>query len=118
MRALILLGVAATALSACGGDQTPRNTAASEANVTSQLAATNDTTAIDAATGEAANMAADVVFMPEPDNASDGNVGAPSRARRAAATGASRSRNSVTAAKPRASEPPAENKAEPDTNAL
>lgn len=118
MRALILLGVAATALSACNGDQSAGNTAESEANVTSQLVATNDTTAIDAATGEAANMAADVDFMPELDNASDGNAAAPSPARRAAATRPSRSRSSATAAEPRASDPPAEDEDKPETNTL
>lgn len=120
MRALILLGVAATALSACNGDQSAGNAAESEANVTSQLVATNDTTAIDAATGEAANMAADVDFTPEPDNASNGNAAASSPARRAATAGSSRSRNGATAAEPRASDPPAENEAEPepDTNTL
>ena len=63
MRALILVAGAALAMTACGGKQEAANTA----NVDEQLAvenmAGNDVTAIDAATGEDANMAADVNFM-------------------------------------------------------
>lgn len=72
MRAMILL-VSMAALSACNDDQASGNDSAAERNVTSEVAATNDTTAIDAATGEAADMAADVDFMPELENESDGN---------------------------------------------
>ncbi|MBA2772233.1 MAG: hypothetical protein H0U34_09545 [Sphingomonas sp.] len=81
MRELILLGAAAIALSACSPEPSAEERAAAEQNVTSQVVATNDTTAIDAATGEAANMAADVDFMPEVNLESDGNEAAPATAR-------------------------------------
>jgi hypothetical protein len=68
MRLTILLPLS-LALAACNNDGTPQNTAEAERNVTSQVASTNDTTAIDAATGEAADMAADVDFLPEDFNA-------------------------------------------------
>jgi hypothetical protein len=60
MRTYLLLAVAALGLSACGNnDQTDKN-----ANVDESLSAenivSNDVTAIDAVTGDAANMAADV----------------------------------------------------------
>jgi hypothetical protein len=64
MRALTLVAAATLPLAACGEreDQqvagNPEETAAAAANIT-----TNDTTAIDAATGDAANMAADVNYI-------------------------------------------------------
>ena len=77
MRELILLGAAAAALSGCGGERSAEERAAAERNVTSEVVQTNDTTAIDAATGEAANMAADVPFIPGIENEADGNEAAP-----------------------------------------
>ena len=63
MRALILAASAAMAISACGKND---GAAGSTTNVDQDLAAqnisANDTTAIDAATGDDANMAADVQF--------------------------------------------------------
>ena len=60
MRAFILVAGAALALSACGrGDQTGQTQNADE-NLTAESIVSNDVTAIDAATGDAANMAADV----------------------------------------------------------
>jgi len=102
MRTLILLGAAAMALMACNGEQSAQERPAAERNVTREVVATNDTTAIDAATGEAANMAADVEFLPELNNA-DGNAAAPSAGRPRATTG--RRSERATAAEPRASEP-------------
>jgi hypothetical protein len=60
MRKLIL--IAAIGLAACSGKQQANNAAVSEESGATQFAPTNDTTAIDAATGEAANMAADVNY--------------------------------------------------------
>lgn len=60
MRKLIL--IAALGLAACSGKQQANNAAVSEESATTQFAPTNDTTAIDAATGDAANMAADVNY--------------------------------------------------------
>ena len=84
MRAVILAGVAALFLASCGGNDTAQEGSADEENVASEVVATNDVTAIDAATGEAANMAADVDYMPEAldDEADDGasaNTSAPAR---------------------------------------
>ena len=53
---------AALALSACGSKNAADNSAIAEDNATSQTIVTNDVTAIDAATGEAANMAPDVNY--------------------------------------------------------
>jgi hypothetical protein len=60
MRKLILLGV--LALASCGGNQQANNAAVSDESGAGDVTAVNDTTAIDAATGEAANMAADVNY--------------------------------------------------------
>ncbi|HEU5481702.1 MAG TPA: hypothetical protein VFU80_01240 [Sphingomicrobium sp.] len=60
MRALIL--IAAVALASCGGNGTVNNAAVSEQRASDEMFATNDATAIDAATGEAADMAADVNY--------------------------------------------------------
>jgi hypothetical protein len=60
MRKLILLG--ALALASCGGNQQANNAAVSDESGAGDVTAVNDTTAIDAATGEAANMAADVNY--------------------------------------------------------
>ena len=73
MRKLILCGAAAIALSACNPEPSAQERAAAEQNVTSEVVATNDTTAIDAATGQAANMAADVDFMPDVGNEAEAN---------------------------------------------
>lgn len=71
-----LIPVLALALAACGGTEQAANvaTVADEGDA-NQVTAVNDITAIDAATGEAANMAADVNYMLEDDsNATDGNA--------------------------------------------
>ena len=60
MRLLILAAGAALSLSACGSDDEAGNTATANAGLTAESIVTNDVTAIDAVTGAAANMAADV----------------------------------------------------------
>ena len=60
MRPLIL--IAGLALASCGSDNAANNAAVSEESRSAQVTAVNDTTAIDAATGEAADMAADVNY--------------------------------------------------------
>jgi hypothetical protein len=60
MRKLIL--IAALGLAACGGSETANNAAVSEEMSAADIGPVNDATAIDAATGEAANMAADVNY--------------------------------------------------------
>jgi hypothetical protein len=60
MRALILIAGAAVSLAACGNNDQAENTVNADQALTANSISTNDVTAIDAITGEAANMAADV----------------------------------------------------------
>ena len=62
MRTLILVAGIALAVSACGKKQAADNAVVIDANADAENIASNDTTAIDAATGEDANMAADVNY--------------------------------------------------------
>ncbi len=72
MRKTIIL--TAFALASCGSNA-PTNTAAvSDESDSAEVTAVNDTTAIDAATGEAANMAADVNYSLNEESA-DENAG-------------------------------------------
>lgn len=79
MRALILVAAAGLALSACGD----KSATDADANISANLATanifSNDTTVIDAATGDASNIAADVTynvgdFTNSGDVRSDGKV--------------------------------------------
>ena len=116
MRNPTLTAVAALALASCGGGDGADSGAAAEQNVTTQVVATNDVTAIDAATGAAANMAADVDYMPNEVNSVTGNnaVAASPEPRRSGDSRPS-SPTSPTAAEPRATEPAED---EPDINTL
>ena len=60
MRALILLAGAALALGGCGNNDQTDKTQNADENLTAENIVSNDVTAIDAVTGDAANMAADV----------------------------------------------------------
>lgn len=60
MRALILIAGAALLLSSCGSDDTAADTSNVDTNLAADDVIVNDTTAIDAALGADANMAADV----------------------------------------------------------
>ena len=60
MRKLVL--IAAFALASCGGDKAANNAAVSDETGADAVGVAADATAIDAATGQAANMAADVDF--------------------------------------------------------
>jgi hypothetical protein len=60
MRVLLLLFAASCALSACKNTDKHDNTVNTEENLTAENIVSNDVTAIDAVTGDAANMAADV----------------------------------------------------------
>ena len=62
MRLVPLAIAASVALAGCGKEQATGNTSALDQAVTAEDFETNDVTAIDAATGAAANMAADVDF--------------------------------------------------------
>ena len=59
----ILVIALAFALASCGGEETANTAAVTEEGNPSELATVNDLTAIDAATGQAADMAADVNYM-------------------------------------------------------
>jgi hypothetical protein len=63
MRALILIAVAALALSACGNKGQTDGTQNVDESLSAENIVSNDVTAIDAVTGDAANMAADVNYM-------------------------------------------------------
>ena len=83
MRAVILIAAAALGLAACGKTDQAGNNANVDAGLTAESAVSNDVTAIDAVTGEDANMAADVNFINESDvagNASS-NGASPTRKR-------------------------------------
>src|SRR5881398_1798962 len=74
MRALILASVAALALSGCGNNDQTDNTQNVDENLTAENIVSNDVTAIDAVTGDAANMAADVDYSNLADNSLDDMV--------------------------------------------
>jgi len=89
MRPLIFVAGASLLLAACG-DQGSADTAANAgANLAAEAIFANDTTAIDAATGDAANMAADVDYTVSSggsgDVRADGSVDRRTVARRQAA---------------------------------
>ena len=81
MRGLILVAGAAVAVAACGQNAAADNSVNAHEELAVQNITANDTTAIDAVTGDAANMAADVNFTindfdnaTEADNASGNNA--------------------------------------------
>src|SRR5205085_6836195 len=63
MRVLILIAGVALALSACRNNDQTDNSQNVDENLTAENIVSNDVTAIDAVTGDAANMAADVNYM-------------------------------------------------------
>ena len=68
MRALILIAGAALTLAACDKSATADNAVNANDDLAAQTISANDTTAIDAVTGDAANMAADVNYTIEQDD--------------------------------------------------
>jgi hypothetical protein len=74
MRALIIAGVV-LALAGCGNNDQTDNTTNVDENLAAENIVTNDVTAIDAVTADAANMAADVNYADEVDNGLDNSVG-------------------------------------------
>ena len=75
MRSLLLVAGAALALAGCGDNAQTENTANLEQTLAAENISANDITAIDAVTGEAANMAADVDYANAMDNALDNATG-------------------------------------------
>ena len=71
---LTLLATATLALAGCGGKGAADSTANADTGLTADKIAANDVTAIDAVTGEAANMAADVNYSNLVDNAGDNSA--------------------------------------------
>jgi hypothetical protein len=83
MRLLILAVTAALALGACKNNDQHDNTMNIDENLTAENIVSNDVTAIDAVTGDAANMAADVNYtVTQNDIGNAANAAAPSGAPR------------------------------------
>ena len=76
MRALILVAVSVLAVSACSKGGSVDNTTNIDQVLAAQNISANDTTAIDAATGDDANMAADVQFTANESLDDTGNTNA------------------------------------------
>ena len=76
MRALILVAGSALLLSACGNNDQADNSLNVDENLAAESIVSNDVTAIDAVTGEAANMAADVDYSNMVDNSGNSANGA------------------------------------------
>lgn len=68
MRALIMVAGAVLALTACRSNDQHDNTMNVDENLTAESIVSNDVTAIDAVTGDAANMAADINYTDTNDN--------------------------------------------------
>jgi hypothetical protein len=76
MRALILAAGASLAIAACNANESANNVTSVDQDLAAQNIDANDTTAIDAATSDDANMAADVNFtVNELDNLADDGDG-------------------------------------------
>jgi len=71
MRVLVLISSATLALAACGNNDQTDNTQNVDENLSAENIVSNDVTAIDAVTGDAANMAADVDYSNLADNSLD-----------------------------------------------
>jgi hypothetical protein len=72
MRFSILLGGPALLLAACSGNNQADNAINADQGLSAESFSSNDVTAIDAVTGDASNMAADVNYVVEADNNTDG----------------------------------------------
>jgi hypothetical protein len=101
MRSLILISAAALALCACGKSDTSENTQNVDQSLGAGNIVANDVTAIDAVTGDAANMAADVDYN-ELDNGLDnasgnasGNAAEPAKGRKPTAARSAPAGNSA-----------------------
>jgi hypothetical protein len=87
MRALLLIAGTALALTACKNNDQTDKTQNFDENLTAENIVSNDVTAIDAVTGDAANMAADVNYnldensLGNDSNAAESKPGAKSTAK-------------------------------------
>jgi hypothetical protein len=87
MRSIILITAAALALAACGKNDASENTQNVDQSLGADNIVANDVTAIDAVTGDAANMAADVDYNTldnSLDNLADNSAGPAKPARKPA----------------------------------
>jgi hypothetical protein len=84
MRALIAIAGAALALASCGKNDQTAETQNVGQNFTAADIVTNDVTAIDAVTGDAANMAADVNYTETDNLVGNGDMAKPSTSHRPA----------------------------------
>lgn len=73
MRAMILVAGASLAIAACNRNETADNATSRDGDLTAQNITANDTTSIDAATAEDANMAAETVIDLNDLGNADGN---------------------------------------------
>jgi hypothetical protein len=115
MRVLILAAGALLGLSACGGGGQAENAATADQVLSAENIVTNDVTAIDAVTAEAANMAADVDINFTNEQLDRG--GEPGSAARAPARGSKTGPSRTTPDRPAATSPatgpvPEENQAQ------
>ena len=109
MRALILVAGAVLGLAACGKNGQAGQTLNAADTLTAENIVANDVTAIDAVTGDAANMAADVdINFTNEQLVQDGNRSADRKPPGRSQPAASRAPAASTAARP-AAEPPAAN---------
>ena len=98
MRPLILVAAAALTLSGCGNNDQADKTQNVDESLTADNIVSNDVTAIDAVTGDAANMAADVDYSNLADNSLDNMLNESGSAKPAA---------KASRARPKASQPAA-----------
>ena len=96
MRALILVA-APSPSRACGNNDQADNSQNVDENLTAENIVSNDVTAIDAVTGDAANMAADVDYYDLADNSLDNDA---QRGQRVASRRASRRQGAGATAAP------------------
>ena len=82
MRLIILTAALALSLSACGKNNQTDNNQIAGADLTADNIVSNDVTAIDAVTGDAANMAADVDYSADMDNSLDNEMANAAKAER------------------------------------
>ena len=109
MRPLILLAGPALLLAACGTNDQAENTINVDQNLSAESFSSNDVTAIDAVTGDASNMAADVNYVTELDNLAEGNAGSKDEEPASSKAGKARRSAGNSAASNSASPEPASN---------
>jgi hypothetical protein len=107
MRTYLLLTALTLSLAACRNNDQADNTANVDENLAAENIVSNDVTAIDAVTGDAANMAADVdiAFTNEQQLQNGSNAAAPSSSRRPSTPRPTLPQSNTTATTPPATQP-------------